>query len=235
VLADALRSLAGLHHLLGDQALADEVGAQGIAVGTESGNLEAVLGCHTVLGLSAQRRHDLDAARSHIQQSRAIAESLGLELDQSVANTNLGEIALEAGDLDEARSRWEQTIEWNHRSGAGDDTFALLGLGEVARRQGLLGESIGHFRAARALAEASGSPHNMVMAMLGEACVAADSGDVESAGELLGYVDAMASTTTGKLHGVDAVTYDDAVRIVEAAVGATRFHELRERGAARLH
>jgi hypothetical protein len=98
----ALPRLAGLEYLLGDHDAAVATASEGVDAGTLSGALDPVLGCHTVLGLVACRRGELDAARSHFERCRILAEELGQDLDAVIANTNLGEVALAAGDLEEA-------------------------------------------------------------------------------------------------------------------------------------
>jgi hypothetical protein len=47
-----------------------------------------------------------------------------------------------------ARQRWERTLCFEDDE---NSTFALLGLGAVAAREGLLDEAQGHFSRARAL------------------------------------------------------------------------------------
>jgi non-specific serine/threonine protein kinase len=228
--AQALCALAGMHYLLGDDDLAYSAAGDGIALGRVSDRPEAVVGCHTVRGLIGVRRRDYAAARAEIEQSAAVGAAHGLRADAIVANTNLAEIALAAGDIEEARRRWEHTIEMNRTSGEGHDTFALLGLGEVARRQRRYDDAAGLFQAARQLAERLGAPHNIVMAVLGEASVASERGDAEEAGHLLGRVSAMATSTTGELHGIDADTYRESAAAVVAVVGTERFAELLQAG-----
>jgi non-specific serine/threonine protein kinase len=223
--ADALRSIAGLDYLLGDHDAAVAEATAGIEQGRAAANLEAVLGCHTVLGLVAQRREDLSAARDYFEQSRALAEELGLELDVVVANTNLGEVARCAGDLDEARRRFELSVELHARVG-GTSTYALLGLGDVARLQGRLDDADIAFQRAHDLSEATGVPHNVAMAVLGLASVAALRGRVEDAGRLLGRAAGMAAITAGDLHGTDGETYRETESVVLAALGSTRLAEL---------
>jgi predicted ATPase/DNA-binding SARP family transcriptional activator len=227
----ALPRLAGLEYLLGDHDAAIAIASEGVHAGILSGALDPVLGCHTVLGLVACRRGELDAARDHFQRCLILAEELGQDHDAVVANTNLGEVALAAGDLEEARRRWELTIDLNLRSG-GTDCFALLGLGDVARLQDRLDDAESLFGRARAVAEEADWPHNVAMALLGLAGVAARRGQAEQAGRLLGRVLAMVGTTTGELHGLDAENYREAESAVLAALGPTRLAELLEAGHA---
>jgi predicted ATPase/DNA-binding SARP family transcriptional activator len=231
--AAAFMGLAGLEYLLGADDNAASSAHQGVETGSECGELDAVLGCHTVLGLLSHRRGELDDARDHFERSRALAERLGRDWDVVIANTNLGEVALAAGDLDEARRRWELTIELDRRVG-GSDCNALLGLGDIAVLQDRLDDARQLFGRAQALAEEAGWPHNVAMAVLGLARVAARRGHAEDAGRLLGRSAAMVAATTGEFQGTDAEVYRHTESVVLAAVGETRLAELLETGRAEV-
>jgi tetratricopeptide (TPR) repeat protein len=141
------------------------------------------------------------AATAHIERSAALAQELGLEQDVIIANTNLADLALTAGDLEGARRRLEKTLAWNHEHGlaAEDDSFALLGLGTVEHRSGRLDEAAERFDQALRLAERAGFHHNAALALVGLAAVAADRMDHAQAAVLLGRAGQL-----GELAGADA-------------------------------
>ena len=229
----ACGALAGLTWLLGDGEEAEALAKRGIDTGTHAGALEAVMRCHTVLGMVARDRGDLAAAASHMASSGALADDLGLGEAAITANTNLAELALLADDLDEARRRWEGTLAWNHEHGIaeGRDGFALLGLGAVAYRQSRLGEAAEHFSRALELSQRAGFRHNVARGLVGLAAVAADRGEHTEAASLLGRASRLIAETGGELSGVDAALQDRANASCLAALGPERLEELLAAGA----
>ncbi len=188
----ALRALAGIDLVFGDNDSAEERARAGIATGTEAGTLEPVMGCETVLGLAALGRGRLDEARTHIARSGALARELGLEADVVIADTNLAEISFRAGDLDDARRRWESVLAWHeHGSAPESGVFALLGLAAIAHAEDRLDEAERLFERARHLADTAGFTQLAGHAHIGLAAVAAKRGDHVEAANRLGRADAM--------------------------------------------
>jgi len=145
----------------------------------------------------ARERGAYASAMTHLKRSEAIAKELGLDDDVLVANTNLGELALAVGNLDEARRRWEHTMS-RYAEDDENGTFALLGLGAVSYRQGRLDEAAGHYERARRLSERVGWLHNTTMALVGLAGIAADQGADSEAALLLGRASGLLDATGGE-------------------------------------
>jgi predicted ATPase/DNA-binding SARP family transcriptional activator len=227
--ARALRSLASMHYLLGEDEAAEEAAARGVEVGTAAGSLEQVSACHTVRGLVAERHDRLEYARECILASAEVARALGRDVDVMVAEHNLGDIARRAGDLDAARLHYETAHEWHQQNGS-DSTFSQIGLGAVARGQGRLDDADRHLAAALEYATQTNRPHNTLLAMLGQAAVAVDRGDFIRAGELLGAVRALAAATTGELVGDELEDYRDTEAAVVVAIGAEGLADLLSQG-----
>jgi predicted ATPase/DNA-binding SARP family transcriptional activator len=221
----ALRALAGFHFLLGELDEARAAALRGIDVGTAAGADYPVMACHTVLSHVAREREDFAEAKSHLEQSSALATRLGLRDDVMVANTNLGELALALGNLEEARSRWELSLSFYDEDDE-SSTFALLGLGSVAVRQGDLMTAHGHFSRARALSERAGWLHNTTMALIGLAGVASDQGDHVEAAQLLGRAVALLEATGGELVMADEAIYQRVHRAALAHLGQDQLDAL---------
>lgn len=217
--AVALSRLAGLHLIMGELDEAIVAAERGVELGSATAALQPVMACETVLGLTRTARREFDQARHHLEHSGQLAEQLGSAYDAMIANTNLGELALFAGDLSEAQRRWERTLAWNQGQPGTDDTFAHLGLGAVARRQGRLTEAAEHFARASELAEQNRFPQNLAFAALGLAGVAADQGAYEEATRLLARVDTLLGATGGKLNSEDTADYERTRAAVLAASG----------------
>lgn len=226
----ALRALAGFHFLLGELDEATVVALRGIEVATGAGVDYAVMACHTVLSHVARERGEFAEAMSRLESSAAIAEELGLADDVVVANTNLGELALAIGDLDEARRRWELSLEFHGDHVA--STFARLGLGSVAVRQGHLEEAAGHFLRARTMSERAGWPHNTTMALIGLAGVVSEQGHHAEAARLLGRANALLEATGGELVVADEEIYQHVRTAALADLGNDEFAELLAAGAS---
>jgi len=203
----ALRAVSGLHFMLGDFDPAASCARRGIDVGTAAGAGSAVLGCHTVLAHIAREKGQYAAARRHLEESETIAKQLGRAEDVIVANTNLGELALALGNPEEARRRWQHSINFY---GEDDEnaTFAMLGLGAVAAQEGALDEAAGHFSRAEELSERAGWLHNTTLALVGLAGIASERGEHSKAALLLGRVTALLEATGGELAGTDEEIFE---------------------------
>ncbi len=225
----ALRALSGLYYMLGDLDAAQTYALRGIEVGTAAGTPYAVMASHTVVSHVARERGAFETAMAHLQLSEALAKELGLDEDVLVANTNLGELALAVGDLDEARRRWEYALT---RYDQDDETgtFALLGLGSVSYRQGRLDEAIGHFARARDLSEQAGWLHNTTMALVGLAAIAADQDNHTEAAFLLGRASGLLAATGGELTIADEQLFQRARASALAGLGQELLAELLRRG-----
>lgn len=225
----ALRALSGLCYLLGDLDGAETHALRGIDIGIKAGARYAVMASHTVVSHVARERGDFARSMAHLESSEAIAKELGLDEDVLVANTNLGELALAVGDLDEARRRWEYTMTC-HAEDDENCTFALLGLGAVSYRQGRLDEARRHFVRARDLSERAGWLHNTTMALVGLAGIAADQDDNTEAALLLGNASGLLAATGGELTLADEEIYQRARALALASLGETRLAELMHAG-----
>ena len=74
LVAQACRGAAGLAWSQGDRARARELAERGLEAASASGDGVVELACHTILGLVAKDEEDFDRARSHLEQSSAIAD-----------------------------------------------------------------------------------------------------------------------------------------------------------------
>ncbi|MEJ7720061.1 MAG: AAA family ATPase [Ilumatobacteraceae bacterium] len=228
-LAPALSS--GMHFMLGDLESAEAVAREGIEIGPAANADEAVMACHTVVSHVARERGLFSEAKTHLERSEALARALGLDEDVIIANTNLGELALAVGDLDEARRRWEFSMSEYDENDV-SCTFALLGLASVAHRQGLLDEAAGHFTKVRALSESAGWLHNATMAIVGLAGVATDRGAHSEAAVLPRSRQGATRDDGGELVAADDEIYQRAWSAALTDLGEARFAELLATGAA---
>lgn len=103
--AHALRAGAGLAWMRGDLARATELAEAAIPVAIETGATWDEGAAHTVLGILANTKGDRESARYNHRRSIELAEELGVE--PVVQKLNLGVVALDSGDHDEAIALFE--------------------------------------------------------------------------------------------------------------------------------
>ena len=213
--ADALRGAAGIAWSQGDLARANALATLGCEVSAASGDADIGLGCYTVLGLIARDEHDYDLARQHLEQSAAMARSLGRDVDELVAKMNLGSVAFESGDHAAAVPLWLDVLD--HHRAAGNvegQGIAQLNLGIAAYRLGDTGDARRCFAEAEELFAAIGFREHLAHALQGLAAIeAADERDVEAAA-LLGRAAALLGETGSGTGNFD----DELAREVEEAL-----------------
>ncbi len=188
LVAQACAGAAGIAWSQGDPARARELATQGLrASGSDPDGAVAALSCHTVLGLIGRDEGDYDQARGHLEQSQAIALSLGRESDVNVAKMNLGSVAFEAGEYGAAVTLWQEVLAHHRDRGADEGTaIALLNLGLAAHRLGDEGDANGRFAEAETLFGRIGFREYQVHALHGLAAVAAAERRGREAAQLLG-------------------------------------------------
>lgn len=230
--ARALHALASLSWLTGDSSAASAAAVRGVEVGTAANALEPVSHCHTVLGILARDRGEFDLAREHLERSGALAAELGNDEDVMAANENLADLALAAGQLDEARRLWERVIGWQREQGlpAGADSLPRFGLGAVAYHEDRLDDAQAEFARAFALSVEAGFPNGQALALSGCAAVAGASGDAVEGALLLGCAEAICAAAGFEPTGPEAVLFDLARGAALEALGEERVAALLEEG-----
>ena len=224
--AHAMRALAGLTLMLGNHEAARRLVKEGIEVGTRVGALEAVVGCHNVLGHLQHGIGDLRAAREHHERSGNLAAEIGDRDGVAIANTNLGEVAFAAGDLDEARRRWEQTLAWNEGGDESATVFARLSLGVAALEQGRKRDAAEQFQRALKISESPYAPQLMGNALVGLAAVAEASGHVLKAARLLADGARLYAETGSAPIGSDGAVYERTLDALRKRLGIERLEAL---------
>jgi predicted ATPase/DNA-binding SARP family transcriptional activator len=183
--AHALRAGAGLAWMRGDIARAKELAEAAIPVAIETGTTADELAAHTVLGIVANARGDHERARYHHQRSLELAEELGVE--PVVQKLNLGVVALDCGNHEEAIALFEDVLA-SHRgherpAGVG---YALLNLGLAHYELGEHEASRREFEEARECLAQAGLREQRAQALQGLAAAEASEGRFEHAAQLLG-------------------------------------------------
>lgn len=197
LVAQACAGAAGIAWSQGDPARAGELAREGLlASGSDGDGAVTAIYCHTVLGLIGRDDGDYELARQHLEESQAIATSLGRESDVNVAKMNLGSVAFEAGEYGSAVTLWQEVLAHHRERGADEGTaIALLNLGLAAHRLGEAGDANERFAEAERLFDRIGFREYRVHALHGLAAVAAVESRGREAAQLLGRAASLVAET----------------------------------------
>jgi predicted ATPase len=182
--AHALRAGAGLASMRGDAQRATELAEAAIPVAIETRAKADEGAAHTVLGIVANTSGDPERARYHHRRSLEIDEELGIE--PVVQKLNLGCVALDLGDHEEAIPLFEDVLASHRRherpAGIG---YALLNLGLAHYELGDHQTSRAEFEEALECFAEAGLREQHAMALQGLAAAEAHDSRFESAAHLL--------------------------------------------------
>ena len=184
-LAKALQGGAGLAWSIGDFERAKELARTAIPVAAEVGSVWDEMAANTVLGVVANNEGDRDAARLHHRRSMELCEQLGLE--PHAQKLNLGIVALDSAEYEEARGLFEDVLAHHRRTGNDQGMgFALINLGVVHHALGDHGASLEAFREGKERFETVGFRAHVVHALQGFAAYEASEGRHLESARLLG-------------------------------------------------
>lgn len=183
--AHALGGAAGLAWMRGDAKRAAEFAEAAIPVAVESGSAWDEMAANTVLGIVANAEGDRRRARRHHRRAIALAEKQGFE--PSAGKLNLGVVALDDGEYEEAIALFEDVLASHRRNHDGQGSgFALLNLGLAHHELGDHRASRRHFEDAREYLEEGGLREQHAYALQGLAAAEASEARFEEAARLLG-------------------------------------------------
>ncbi|HUG65370.1 MAG TPA: tetratricopeptide repeat protein, partial [Gaiellaceae bacterium] len=183
--ARALQGAAGLAWSVGDLARAKQLASEAVGVASQTGSKWEECSANTVLGVVANEEGDRETARRHHLRSLELAVELGLE--PVVQKLNLGIVALDLGEFEEAQELLEDVLTSHRRAerpaGIG---FALANLGLVRYELGDHEGSRLAFEEARACFEQVAMPQQVAYTLQGLAAAEAHASRFEEAARLLG-------------------------------------------------
>ena len=204
--ARALPGGAGLAWSLGDWERAKALAHEAIPVAADVGSVWDEMAANTVLGIVANNEDERAAARRYHRRSMELSEQAGLE--PFAQKLNLGVLALDEGEVEEARSLFEDVLAYHRRtenvSGIG---FALINLGVVHHVVGDHEASLRAFQEAHDRFEEVGFRVQVARAVQGLAAYEASAGRYEEAARLLGKA-------RGELDDVGSTETEFAAEIV---------------------
>lgn len=143
------------------------------------------------LGTWASLQGDYEASQRYGEQSLAVAREVGHRANEATALGNLGDIARQQGKLPLAERYTREALVMNRDMGRRMyEDIGLLNLGHVLRAQTNDDEAIALYREAILLAEVLGVTPLALEALVGWADILVKRGDIETALQWLGVVQA---------------------------------------------
>jgi tetratricopeptide (TPR) repeat protein len=164
---------------------ARHLGEAAVSVAVDTGSVWYELAAHTVLGNVAHSGGDLQTARHHHERSLKLKVRIGLE--PLVEKINLGAVALESGEHEEAMALFEDVLEAHRRDGNTVGIgMVLLNIGRAHHELGDHHASRLDFEQARACFDEVGFRSHVAYALQGLAAAEASEKRFEHAARLLG-------------------------------------------------
>jgi predicted ATPase/DNA-binding SARP family transcriptional activator len=222
-----------LHHD-GDYPQAEKWGLTHIELLRADGDqIDILLGLY-FMGALYQYWGKYESARSYLQQCIASAQAAGMYGDVTNSLTSLGHVALNVGDLAEARHLYEEALArcWQPEAASGPQFApnALVGMGRLALAEGDFATARRYFW--QVLRETKPSLRVIAKAMAGAARVLQGEGQLEYAAELCAFLSGCSAAEYATrqemeqvLHGLEPTSVPD---LFAAAVARGRVRDFDE-------
>ncbi len=229
--AHALQGAARLVYSLGDLARAKQFASEAVRVASQTGSTWAECLANTVLGAAANDEHEPETAREHHQRSLELAIELGVE--PVVQKLNLGIVALDLGEFEEAQELLEDVLASHRRAerpaGIG---FALANLGLVRYELGDHEGSRLAFEEARTCFEQVAMRQQVAYTLQGLAAAEAHDLQFEEAARLLGQARRELDDIGSPEETFAAVLIEETKQRLRAALGDEGFDAVYAAGGA---
>ncbi len=176
------------------------------------------------LARAGLRDADPGAVRLHASEARRIALELADEDRELSAIHHLAEGARMAGDLEEARTLYAESLDRNRKRGAQlIVAVELTNFGYVEKVSGRLDVAEAGVREAIPISLSIENSYILAHSLVALAAIVAAGGRADEAARLLGKADAIFAETGLVLDPADEPEYDGAVAAARAALGAEAY------------
>ena len=232
-LALALFGLGNLSRQVGEDGPAQALLERSLALFREQGDRRSLALPLGYLGRVALRTGDPVGARVRLEEALAIVEDIGETWLVASVLDSLAEVARCEDDQARAERLLGRSLAlWRELGSTGTQTQgALHQLGHVALARGDAARADGLFRESLTLARAQGNKRHVATALAGLACVAAATGQPETAARLFGAAGALRRAVGAALSPADRIAHRRAEARARAAAGAAAFAAARAAGA----
>ncbi|MFN8633969.1 MAG: tetratricopeptide repeat protein [Chloroflexota bacterium] len=176
---------------------------------------------------------DFDRAKSMLEEGLALSREFGDQHGVQVAVRNLADLARDRGELPEAAAAYQEALAMARAAGDNHDVgYALRGLGHVARAQGQYERAREYLRESLTSLRELRDRRCIPLCLEGLACTETGADWAERAARLFGAAHATQATTGAPAPPADLADYQRTEADARASLGAERFAEIWEAGAA---
>jgi tetratricopeptide (TPR) repeat protein len=222
--AQGLVAVAGLAFRQGDNDVTKQRAQEALDVAAAVGRRDIEAEALLALARAGLRDEDPSSVRLHASEARAIALELNDEDSELSAIHHLAEGARMAGDLDEARTLYAESLDRNRARGAQlIVSVELTNFGYVEKASGRLDVAEARVREAIPISLSIGNSYILAHNLVALAAVVAASGRHDESARLLGKADAIFAETGLVLDPADRPEYDGAVAAARAALGTEAY------------
>jgi non-specific serine/threonine protein kinase len=229
--AIALAGAALLARLVGEFTRAEQLAAEGVALGRAVGPPRALTVSLNVLTTLAAHAGDFDRARGHCDESVVVARAAGDVRLEALALFVLAEGSLHGGRYADARDVGGRALGLARTAGDTEVIAIVLArLGIAAAHEGRLDQASEHLVEAVEHARALGFAETAAWCCEGLALVAAELGDVVRAARLLGAGESLRRAGGGLVQPAEAAARDAAVATIRRALPVEQLQSALEEG-----
>ena len=218
--ARGLSAAASLAFRQGDNDVTKQRAQQALEVARAIDRSDLEAEARLVLARAGLRDADPGAVRLHASEARRIAVGLGDEGRELSAIHCLAEGARMAGDLDEARTLYTESLERNRARGARlAVAVELANFGYLEKASGRLDLAEASVRESIPISLSIGNSYILAHGFVALAAIVAAGGRAAEAARLLGKADGIFAETGLVLDPADKPEYDGAVTAARAGLG----------------
>ncbi len=164
-MADVLNSMGSVYNDLMDYDNAIASHLEALAYAQKMGDSETIVSCHIFLGISEQRRNDLEKAEYYFRTALTYAEENNMLMARGMTHANLGSLFLETSQWEAAKKELLQALDIALEL---DNPFGITAcynnLGHLAWETGDLTTAQHYGEQSLAIAKGLGYPQRIVMA-----------------------------------------------------------------------
>jgi predicted ATPase len=229
----ALTAAAALALIQGDYEEARTRAEESVEMARAGGESTSLANALSNLGAIVLAAGDSEQARALLEESVGLARQAGDPRVAALAINNLGDVALTTGDYELAQGLFEESLALLRNHGdVANVARSLFNLGAAALRLGTPAVALERWRESIALCRRLGDKEDLAWCLEGFAAVAAEAGEADRAGQLLGAAGTLLEEMGAELKPFERQLHERTVAAITSLLGAEGFAQATTRGAA---